>query len=307
MASFEQIATERQTLNDTVRSFFRSRGYIEVETPILVASPGMEPNLSPFETIVKDHTGRSQQGALVTSPEYSMKKLLGHGLQKIFTITKVFRNGEEWGGTHSPEFSMLEWYAQGADYRACMDETEALVQAVFEALGARKPLPTFRRERVVDLFFRYTGRDLPSIVASESDTVSDAFYRLFVERVEPNLPKDPIFVYDYPMYQAALARLTPDKQYGERFELYIDGLELCNGFTELVNATEQRLRFEEEACERMALQKTVFPIDEEFLRLLSSVGEPTFGNALGLDRLHMAATGRSRLADVLLFPIEKLF
>ena len=114
-------------------------------------------------------------------------------------------------------------------------------------------------------------------------------------------------MYDYPYYQAALAALTADARYGQRFELYLDGLELCNGFTELNDGTQQRERFNEEALERQKLGKPVFPIDEELLRLLPSMRTPTFGNALGVDRLHMALKGYTRIQDTLLFPGDDLF
>lgn len=314
-----QIAKEREIVNSTIRSFFRGRGYLEVETPIVVRSPGMEPNLMPFETVVSEPDGTRHQAGLITSPEYSMKKLLGLGMERIFTLTKVFRNGEELGGTHSPEFSMLEWYRQGDDYRACMDETEELVRETCRAFG--RDLPPFRRVRVRDVFLEFVGIDLdlatPDLLRAScashgihtdpSDTESDLFYRLFLAKVEPTIGNDPMFVYDYPVHQAALSRLTPDGKYGERFELYVGGLELCNAFTELVDGTEQRRRFEAEAAERRDLGKTVFPVDETLLALLPSVRQPTFGNALGIDRLQMVAAGKTAIDDVLLFPASNLF
>ncbi len=322
MQNIQKIATERQLVNATIRQFFVARGYVEVETPIVVRSPGMEPNLFPFETTVLEADGTRHTAGLITSPEYSMKKLMGQGMEKIFTITKVFRNVEEFGGTHNTEFSMLEWYQQGADYHACMNETEALVRAVVDACKTVSlPSEPFRRVRVRDLFLEHVGIDLDSasiddlhrscttqsIHTDPSDTESDLFYRLFLALVEPKLGTAPIFVYDYPPHQAALSRLTPDGKYGERFELYIDGLELCNAFTELVNAEEQRRRFEIEAEERRALGKTVFPIDEELLRLLSNIKNPSFGNALGIDRLHMVAVGSRDIEEVQLFSGRQIF
>lgn len=314
MRNLFQIAQERQLINETIRTFFKGRGYTEVETPILVRSPGMEPNLSPFETVVREPDGKEHHAALITSPEYSMKKLLGLRMEKIFTLTKVFRNEEELGGTHNPEFTMLEWYSQGADYQACMDETEALIKAV-----AQNNEGSWERVRVRDLFLTHVGIDLDTagpeelrqtcqrfdIHTTSTDTQSDLFYRLFLTKIEPQLST--IFVYDYPTYQASLSELTPDGKYGQRFELYMDGLEICNGFTELTDTDEQRVRFEEEAHEREQAGKTVHPIDEEFLSLLPSLRSPTFGNALGVDRLHMVVTGRRKIADVMLFPANQLF
>lgn len=313
-----EIAIERQIINEAIRRFFKSRGSVEVETPIVVRSPGMEPNLVPFETVVREPNGAAHAAALITSPEYSMKKLLGLGMQKIFTITKVFRNEEEFSGTHNPEFSMIEWYEQGADYQACMDETEEMIKAVASALDSF--ILSFSRIRVRDLFLKYVDVDLD--VADEillrhacdrlgihtipSDTESDLFYRLFLTNVEPNLTGN-VFVYDYPKHQASLSQLTSDGKYGQRFELYMDGLEICNGFTELTDAEEQRARFQEEAEERQVAGKTVHPIDETFLNLLPSLTIPTYGNALGIDRLHMVLTRRKQIEDVLLFPANNLF
>ncbi|MBI5369944.1 EF-P lysine aminoacylase GenX [Candidatus Uhrbacteria bacterium] len=322
MKDFFKIAKEREVINDAIRSFLKERGSVEVETPVVVRSPGMEPNLSPFETIVIEPNGSKHPAALMTSPEYAMKKLLGLGFEKAFTLTKVFRNGEEFGGTHNPEFTLLEWYQQGADYWACMDETEALIRHVAQAMGpqAFAHVPqTLKRFRVRDLFVEHAGVDLDKadvktltqtcrdldIHFDKTDTLSDFFYRLFLVRIEPEL-KDG-FVYDYPVYQAALSELCKDGKYSQRFELYIDGLELCNGFTELTDAREQRRRFEQEALERKALGKTVHPIDETFLELLPSVRTPSFGNALGVDRLHMVLTGRKKIEEVLLFPASEIF
>ena len=309
MPDIKHIALERATINAAIRSFFVDRGFVEVETPMVVASPGMEPNLRPFETKVIEPDGSQHAAGLITSPEYAMKKLLGQGMEKIFTITKVFRNEEAFGGQHNPEFSMLEWYQQGADYQACMDETEALVQVVARALGVDQP-ESVERLKLRDLFLEHAGVDLDQDLPpthDPTDSQSDRFYRIFLEKIEPALQDRNVFLYDYPKYQAALSTLTPDELYGQRFELFMSGLELCNGFTELTDSAEQRRRFEQEAGERMDLGKTVFPIDEELLALLGSVQTPTYGNALGIDRLHMVLTGRSNIEDVLLFPANRLF
>lgn len=351
MRPVETIARERALLNETIRGFLKARGYLEVETPLFVASPDISPNLTHFETVAVEPNGTEYKGALITSPEYSMKKLLGQGLEAIYSLTKVFRNNEEFGGTHNPEFTMLEWYRQGKDYHFGMDETEALVRVCVAAFAhllpqtpstpvegdgslIRRVLPllskervgvrsemSFRRVRVRDLFLQHVGIDLDmateadqraacerlALNPSPTDTESDLFYRLFLAKVEPNLGADPIFVYDYPKHQAALSRLTPDGKYGERFELYVGGLELCNAFTELTDAAEQRQRFESELEERKTLGKTAFPIDEELLKRLPSVRHPTFGNALGVDRLHMLCAGVASIRDVLLFPAADLF
>ncbi len=328
MSRTAQIAKEREIINEAIRAFFKGEGYVEVETPVLLRSPGMEPNLLPFETVLREPNGKRHAAALLTSPEYSMKKLLGLGMEKIFTLTKVFRNGEAFGGLHHPEFTMVEWYRQDADYFACMDETEAMIKHCYARFchfesnhgGSKNLSDVWLRTRVCDLFQEYVGIDFdpsrPELLAfacerlgihyQRDDTQGDLFYRLFLAKIEPHLHGNQ-FVYDYPKYEAALARLTPNGKYAERFELYLNGLEICNGFTELTNAAEQRERFKEEANERRAMGKTVHPMDETFLDLLPSLRTPTFGNALGIDRLHMAFTGRNKIEEVLLFPASRLF
>ncbi len=309
-------------MNDCVRSFFRSRDYLEVETPILVASPDMEPTLTPFETIVHTPEGKSFSAGLITSPEYSMKKLLGLGMEKIFTLTKVFRNNESFGdkkGIHNPEFTMLEWYAQGEDMFVCMNETESLVREVFETF--ERTFDHVERKSVNELFIELIGLDLSvaskqhleeactrlDIHTDTSDSESDLFYRLFLAKIEPTFIGRNIFVHTYPKHQAALARLTSDGKFGERFELYVNGVELCNGFTELTDSNEQRRRFELERRTREEQGKITFPIDEDLLNLLASVRNPSFGNALGVDRLLMLATGQTSLEDVLPLCASKLF
>jgi len=319
MNQLEQILKDRQKLFDVVRSFFRTRDFLEVETPLLVASPDMEPTLSPFETQIQTPEGEIFFAGLITSPEYSMKKLLGLGAQKIFTCTKAFRNQESFGPLHNPEFTLLEWYKQGEDFEACMTETEDLVHAVYESFG--KKMKKIERVSVDQLFQEHVGITLvgmnveklhavckeKEIHTDATDTESDLFYRLFLAYIEPSLKERTLFLHSYPTYQAALAKLTPDKNFGERFELYIDGLEICNGFTELTDPKEQRERFQKEQQTRQDQGKTVFPIDETLLSLLASIQNPTYGNALGLDRLLMCATNRAEIEDVLPLSVSKLF
>src|SRR3989339_1785794 len=160
--------------------------------------------------MVIEATLQSHPAALITSPEYSMKKLLGLGLEKIFTITKVFRNEESLGGNHNPEFTMLEWYTQGADYQACMDETEEMIKQIDTQFSSHLTKTPWKRVRVRDLFLERVGIDLDCVTTDDlkqactdhaihfvdADTESDLFYRLFLSLVEPNLGNDPVFVYD---------------------------------------------------------------------------------------------------------------
>ena len=310
---------ERQIIQDTIRVFFKTLGYLEVDTPLLVQSPDMEPTLTPFETTVKTPDGKSYNAGLITSPEYSMKKLLGLGAQKIFTITKVFRNDEEFGNKHNPEFTMLEWYAQGEDFYTLMEETEDLMKTVFAKFG--NTFDTCEKRSLKDLFFEMFQIDLAQsgrkelkatcdrfkIHTDQSDNESDLFYRLFLSKIEPTFFGKNIIVHSYPAYQASLSRKTPNGKFGERFELYYKGLEMCNGYTELTDPEEQRKRFEMEREERIRLGKTTFPIDENLLNLLASIRNPSFGNALGIDRLHMVATNRTSIDDVLPLSANILF
>ncbi|HBL39804.1 TPA: EF-P lysine aminoacylase GenX [Candidatus Uhrbacteria bacterium] len=316
-----QIAKIRMDALSAIRFFFVSRDFVEVETPLLVASPDMDPALSPLEVRLK----AGGKAALITSPEYSLKKLLGSGMKKIFSLNKVFRDEEAWDERHVSEFTMVEWYEAGADYRSGMRQTRELILAVATALNVVEHplLKEWEVKRMEELFAENLGveqvglRTREELLARarrldihthESDSWSDVFYRLYLAKIEPTLPTDRATVIcDYPLPQAALSRPCPDGVYAERFELFSGTLELCNAFTELTDADEQRRRFECERAERERLGKTVFPIDEELLRLLPSVQNPTFGNALGVDRLLMTLLGAKSLDEILLFPPVRLF
>ncbi len=217
---------QRNTLHAAIRSFFASRGYLEVETPILVASPDMSPTLTPFETTLLEVNGTPHKGGLITSPEFSMKKLLGAGLQKIFTLTKVFRNSDFYTDDtpkqHNPEFTMIEWYQQGADYNLGMDETEALIKHCATEFPESSLQFPFARVHIPTAFKAASGVELDGATTDElqagcerlglntdpSDTWSDLFHRIFLTHIETKLPSTGAFVYDFPKEQAALSRLT---------------------------------------------------------------------------------------------------
>ena len=314
-------ARARQLLQRTVRDHLRELGYQEVETPLLVPAPGMEPHIRAFEVPFVPETGmgRARTLYLHTSPEYAMKRLLADGSGPIFQICKVFRNGEV-SPTHNPEFTLLELYRPGADYRAIMDDLESTLAAVAGALDRPSPFGGRPYERVTvrDALLRETGIDLREasdtsrlagaarvlgIRVGPGDGFDDVFFRLFLERVEPHLGRDrPAFLIDYPASMAALARLsTTDPSVAERFELYARGLELANGFSELTDAAEQRQRLEEERAFRVARGRPAYPIDEQFLEAVGRM-PPAGGVAVGLDRVLMLVLGAERIEDVLLFP-----
>lgn len=258
----------------SIRKFFNDRGFVEFQTPLMVASPGMEPNLDPFELKFRNPVSNkkfSKPGfeifGLITSPEYSMKKLLGAGFEKIYTITPVFRNNELIGSYNIPQFTMLEWYGVG-DYKDCMSDTEDLVNLV---MGWEVDWP------------RIQYQDAKVDSAGDPAVIKDY---------------DRFFLTDYPAEQASLAKLSVDGKVAERFEAYVNGVELCNGFSELTDPVEQRARFEHEQEARRKLGKHVFPIDIELLESLGKIEKPVYGNALGVDRLVMLKYGVEDIHDI---------
>ncbi len=297
-----------------IRSFFVDRGYTEVVTPIVVKCPGMEPNLSPLAVDV--HTdgpeAHSTRMGLITSPEYSMKKLLGGGMEKIFTLAPVFRDREMPGQRWSIEFTMLEWYHQGKDYRDLMTETGELINAVLNRTDEWKRISYVDEfERVVG-FVPYEADRIKLVDACvrfnldaprEEEAVHEIIDRMFYAVVWPTVQKPERYMLcEFPIPCASLSKVGPDGRYAERFEAFVGDLEMCNGFTELTDAQEQRRRFQLEAEERRLAKKEVFPIDEDLLGRLESVASPTYGNALGVDRLVMLAAGANDIDSIHLFP-----
>ena len=321
---------------DAVRSFFRERGYLEVDTPALQVSPGLEPHLQAFATDLHDpQDGRAARRYLHTSPEYAMKKLLVAGLPRIWQLARVFRNGER-SATHHPEFSMLEWYRAGASYRDLMEECATLVRSCQKAAGVdaltwRGRTADARCEwqqlSVAEAFRQHCGIDLlataPDPLRPDADRLAKAatgigitphagddwetlFFRIFLERIEPSLGLGvPTILYDYPASMAALSRRHPnDPRLAERFEVYVCGLELANAFGELTDPAEQRRRFVADQAKKKALYGEIYPIDEEFLAALEHGLPPCAGIALGFDRLVMLATGSDDIEDVLWAPVR---
>jgi elongation factor P--(R)-beta-lysine ligase len=317
-------ARARQTLQRTLRERLGALGYLEVETPLLVPAPGMEPHITAFEVpfIPETEVGRPRTLYLHTSPEYAMKRLLADGSGPIFQICKVFRNGEV-SGSHNPEFTLLELYRPQADYHAVMADLEEVLAAAAEALDAPEPFGRrpYQRLTVRDALLAETGIDLRSIrdarelavaaaqvgvTASPDDAFDDVFFRLFLEKVEPRLGLErPCYLLDYPASMAALSRLKPDDpSVAERFELYARGMELANGFSELTDATEQRRRLEEERAFRLGQGRAGYPLDERFLEAVGRM-PPSGGVAVGLDRVLMLLLGAQRIEEVLLFPARE--
>jgi elongation factor P--(R)-beta-lysine ligase len=320
---------ERERVVDAIRAFFKARRFNEVETPLLVRHPGMEPHLEPFESALVTARGQRARAFLTTSPEYAMKKLLAAGLERIFQVCKAFRNREEVSSRHNPEFTILEWYRANADYRSIMDDCEELLielrggeELVYQ--GERVDLSRpWERLSVREAFRRHAGIELDECLeregmvgvarargyAVEPDTSWEQLYHeLFLNEVEPRLGGSrPTILYDYPVSMAALARAKPDdRRYAERFELYVAGVELGNAFGELTDPVEQRRRLELEREERRAAGRTLYDLDEDFLDALDGV-PPSAGIAVGVDRLVMLLTDQPSIRDVLWFPADQLF
>jgi len=300
----------RARLLREVRAFFDRQGFLEVETPLVVPSPGLDVFLDALAV-----HGNAGERYLITSPEYQMKRLLAGGLERIYQLAKCFRD-DEVGPQHQPEFTMLEWYRAYAGVDDVMRDTEQLVAAIATSLSgapilhtARGPVdvaPPWPRITVREAFVRFARVDVFALLADEGG--EDQFYRLLVERVEPALSElGALFLCDYPASMASLARKRPsDPRVAERFEAYVAGVELCNGFGELTDPIEQRTRLLADQAERARLGKPVYPIDERFVAALEQGVPPSGGNALGLDRLVMLALGAAHIEDVMAVPASRL-
>jgi|HubBroStandDraft_1064217.scaffolds.fasta_scaffold12031_4 lysyl-tRNA synthetase class 2 len=299
---------ERAGVCASTRRFFDARGFVEVQTPLMVPSPGLDVHLDAFEIAGGD---RGAPRWLITSPEYQMKRLLADGWSRIYQIAPCFRRGEV-GGRHNPEFSMLEWYRADAGIEDVMRDTEQLVAEVTGGsvrLGERviDVHPPFERLAVCDAFARFAGWPKSTTIAAAAQDET-RYFRELVETVEPGLERldRGIFLVDYPATQASLARMKPgDALVAERFELYVAGVELCNGFGELVDALEQRKRLLRDRAERAKRQLPVYPIDERFLDDLARV-PPSGGNALGLDRLVALSCGTTEISNVMAFTADEV-
>ncbi len=306
-----------------IRRFFDEKDFVEVETPLMVPQPGMEPHLEAFQT-----TYEMRQFYLHTSPEYAMKRLLAAGFERIYQICKVFRH-EPVGRMHTPEFTMIEWYRAYADYTDIMVDTEYLIAELATDLYGELVVrtdqcavdltPPWERLSVREAMLRYAGitadpysetaafiRQAGHETVDEDDPPDVAFFKVFLDRVEPHLGvQEPVILYDYPAPMAALAkRKSSAPDLAERFEVYIAGVELCNAFTELNDPDEQRQRLEEEAAQRVKEGNPAYPIDECFLAALEYGMPPSGGIALGVDRLIMLLTGASSISEVMAFPMS---
>lgn len=312
---------DRAAIMRRIHDFFDARGYLEVETPALQHAPCMEPHIHAFKTemLSPDRTAH-KTFYLHTSPEFAMKKLLVAGLPKIYQLAKVFRNAEG-SKLHSPEFTMLEWYQMGMDYRAMMDETIDLVRAAapgFLTFGGKtsNPHQAWQKISVVEALRQYAGVDIDGhlddlahlqkeaarigVYVSPEDDWPNALLKIMMDRVEPHVGAPvPTIIYDYPSSMAALSRPKPeDPCFAERFEVYVCGVELANAFGELTDGAEQRRRFLNDVALRKKIYGDDYPVDEDFLAAIDHGLPPCSGNALGVDRLVMMITGANHIEQV---------
>lgn len=280
------LRTRAQVLA-AVRAWFADQGFLEMPTPTVVRSGAMEPTLHPV---------RAEGGFLRTSPEFALKRVCAAGLPRVYEIGPCYRAREQ-GRWHSVEFTMLEWYRVGANLADLRRDVEAIVRCAFAVTG--RETPSFVRRTVVELFAA-DGVDLTraspvDLAPGESDW-DTAFFHRWVDRIEPRFT-GALFVEDWPASQAALAVVRDDRDWpvAQRFEAYVDGVELANAFLELTDASEQRRRFEAANAERIAAGEPPNPLDEAFIEAVGRL-PPTAGIALGVDRLVALAMGAEDIA-----------
>lgn len=313
-ASIETLKLRAHLLSK-IRDFFRERGVMEVETPLMSHTSVTDPHIHSIPVRFQWHPSKPHQSYyLQTSPEYAMKRLLASGIGSIYQITKAFRQGEV-GDLHNPEFTLLEWYRVGFDHHALMDEMDEFLQCILGCKGCEK-------KRYAELFEHFLGidphqadvatlsvcaRDANLDIQEKNLDRDDWLLLLMSYLIEPFLGKDiPCFVYDFPASLAALARINPyNANVASRFEVYFHGIELANGFHELNDAREQRQRFQKNCMERKKLGFEEIAIDENFIAALDAGLPDCAGVALGIDRLLMLSTQHKCIADVISFDITR--
>lgn len=324
---------KRRLILKELRDFFDTRDFIEVDTPALQVCPTIDAHVHGFKTKFFNHTLEPQGNYyLHTSPEFDMKKLLVAGMSRIYQICHVYRNAEG-SRIHSPEFTMIEWYRTGEDYKALMEDCILLLRQIAHNLEIDtykhrgkecNPFSPWEMISVAEAFDKYADMDLSlylddkerfaqdiaaaGIRVGEGDEWDDLFFRVMAEKIEPYLGAGhPTILYDYPVCMASLSRKkADDPRYAERFEMYVCGVELANGFSELNDSQEQQARYEIEMQIKEKVYGYRYPPDEDFFRALEYGMPESAGIALGVDRLVMLATGADDISQVLWAPVHKL-
>ena len=305
-----KIIKKRAEMLQTIREFMRHHKVLEVETPVLCNSTVTDPHIESLSS--KIHIGDNQAGKtfyLQTSPEYAMKRLLASGIGAIYQITRVFRDMES-GKVHNPEFTLLEWYQPGYDHHGMMKAVEKLLSKFgFEHCDYYS---------YADIFKSHTGINphlvennellkLSNLLGLHTENHERAFMLDFIfnKQIASNLKSDkPVFIYDYPECMSALARLSGDPPRAERFEVYINRIEIANGYNELCDVNEQKKRFEINREYRQQNGMQNYEIDTRFINALEHGMPACAGVAIGLDRLLMITTKSDDIRDVLTFPFD---
>jgi lysyl-tRNA synthetase class 2 len=309
-ASFETLRLRARVVA-VIREFFAERSVLEVDTPSMAAAGASDVHIASLATSCH----AVGQLYLQTSPEFAMKRLLAAGSGPIYQVCRAFRDGES-GRLHNPEFTLLEWYRPDFDHHQLIDELETLMSCVLGPAGSTRRL-TYRDAFVehggVDAFEASTEVLLERAVESGLQLTGDGLAErdmlldfLFSHTVQPALGVGRVYVYDYPVSQAALARVRASQPpVAERFELFVNGIEIANGYHELADAGEQRERFSADGCARMRLGLEQMPVDERLLAALGHGLPDCAGVAVGLDRLVMIAAGKSSIEAVMAFPVTR--
>lgn len=307
-----ELLERRARLLQHLRAFMAERGVLEVETPHLSRAAATDPNIHSLTLSVhRPGDNVTVRCYLHTSPEFPMKRLLAAGVGPIFEICRVYR-GHESGRLHNPEFTMLEWYRPGWDHHGLMDEVAALLHSLGVAVTERVAYGQVFKDRVgLDPHTADTDCLVRRAAAlgfiSEPADPAILLDFLFGELVTPHLGRGgAVFVHDYPMHQAALARVRPgDPSVAERFEVFLHGMEIANGFHELADAAEQRRRFEQDNLRRRSAGHAAMPLDDNLLAALDHGLPDCAGVALGVDRLLMVLAGATHIDQVLAFPFDR--
>lgn len=321
----------RQQVVRTIRAFFDAQDFDETDTPILQTAPGCEVHLHAFATeIISPDLQARKELWLHTSPEFAMKKLIAAGVKKQYQICHVFRNAEG-SSRHSPEFTMIEWYRVGCDYRQIMEDCIHLLRDVarktnithYQYQGKKcDPFADAEYLTLHDAFLKYADIPLGDVLDDrdrfyelavkagarvlKDDSWDNIYFAVLNELIEPHLGEGRMtFLYEYPAHMAVLSRKKEsDPRWAERFELYVNGLELANAFSELTDVVEQRTRFTADMQEKQDIYGHRWPIDEDFLDAMAHGMPACAGIALGVDRLVMLTCATDDIADVLWLPVQ---
>lgn len=333
----------REKVLRAIRMFFEDREFHDIETPILIAHPPAESYLDVFETTLLDRKRNPIKGYLSTSPEVPLKKLIAAGLGNCFALTKSFRNMETQSSLHNPEFTILEWYRIGVDYTEIMKDCEELLVYINTYLlrtgkNSKKSSPKeleyqgktvsvfspWERLTMAEAFKKWADIDFDVFLdekkaraiakkkgysVSRKTTWEELFNQIFLNEVEPSLGRGrPTILCEFPASMGALARKkASDPRFAERFEFYIEGLELGDCYSELTNWKEQEERFEHELRELKRLGKTMYDYDKDFIKALKGGLPDCSGIAVGVDRLIMLFANAKTIQETLYFPGTDLF